>query len=163
MSNDFLYAVSSKPTVHFLDALAAAGTSFTPPFVATAINNIPGVPPIGSRRFLIRAIEYLSVQNVGLEFDFFGSAAGLTNVIATDTFISRYQFASANGVQVGGAGLYRSYVDGLAIPWFDADTINTPTPPSLHVLAQNCDTVAKLGDAAGAIAVTFWLQMNQAW
>ena len=158
MSSNFLFPVVSLPTVNFTEALLAAATTFTPPFVGTALNNIPGVPPIGSRRFLIRAIEYLCVQQVGLEFDFWGSATGLTNAIATDTFISRYQFASVNGVQFNGTGLYRFYVDGLSIPYLDLDTINSVTPPSLHVAVQNVDTIAKSANAAGAIAVTFWLE-----
>lgn len=160
MPSNFLFPVYSVATVNFLEALAAAAMSFTPPFVGSAINNLPGVPPSGSRRFLIRAIEYLAVQNVGLEFDFFGSSVGPTLDPATDTFIARYQFASANGVQYNGAGLYRYYVDGLAIPYFDLDTANSVTPPTLHVGVQNIDTVAKSADVPGAIACTFWLEPN---
>lgn len=157
MSDRFLYPVVSSPTVNFLDALAAAGSSFTPPFIGTAINNLPGVPPINSRRYLIRGIEYLAMENVGLEFDFWASAAGLTNLVATDTFLGRYQFASANGAQFNSVGLYRYFAWGLDLPYYDADTINTTTSPSLHVAVQNVDTVAKSADVAGAIACTFWL------
>lgn len=155
---NFRFPVYAVPTVNFLEALAAASGSLTPPFTGSAINNLAGVPPIGSRRFLIRAIEYLAKENVGLEFDFFGSAAGPTTDPATDTFIGRYQFASANGVQYNSAGLYRYYVDGLAIPYLDLDTANSTTPPTLHVGVQNADTVAKSADVAGAISVTFWLE-----
>lgn len=157
MPTNFLFPVYSKPTVNFLEALAAASAAFTPPFIGTAINNLAGVPPIGSRRFLIRAIELLATENVGLEFDFFGSAVGPTTIDA-DTFIGKYQFAVANGAQYNSAGLYRYYADGLAIPYFDVDTANSTTPPTLHVGVQNCDLVAKTGDAAGAIAVTIWLE-----
>lgn len=160
MPSNFLFPVYSKGTVNFLEALIAASASFTPPFVASAINNLAGVPPVGSRRFLIRAIEYLAKENVGLEFDFFGSSTGPTTDVDTDTFIARYQFASSNGVQYNGAGLYRYYVDGLAIPYFDLDTANSVTPPTLHLGIQNIDTTAKSADAAGAIAVTLWLEPN---
>jgi hypothetical protein len=160
MPSNFLYPVYSKGTVNFLEALAAAASSFTPPFVGSAMNNLAGVPPIGSRRFLIRSIMYLAMQNVGLEFDFWGSAAGLTANVDTDTFIARYQFASANGAQFNGAGLYRYYVDGLAIPYFDIDSANSLSSPTLHVSVQNTDTVAKSANAAGAIACTFMLEPN---
>ncbi len=157
MSDRFLYPVVSKPTVNFLDALAAASSSFTPPFIGTAINNLPGVPPLNSRRYLIRGIEYLAMENVGLEFDFWSSAAGLTNVIGTDTFLGRYQFASANGVQFNSTGLYRYFAWGLDLPYRDDDTINTENSPTLHLALQNVDTVAKSGDEAGAVAITVWL------
>lgn len=146
----FLFPVPSIPTVNFLEALAAASATLTPPFAGTTIDNINGVPPIGSRRFLIRAIGYTAVQQVGLEFDFFSSSGG--------GFLGRYQFTSVNGVQYNGAGLFNYYVDGLALPYFDLDTINTVNSPTLHVGAQNVDTVAKSAGAPGAITATFWLE-----
>jgi hypothetical protein len=167
MPQSFLYPVNALPTVNFLEALGAAAGFNTPPFVGTAMNNIPGVPAIASRRFLIRAIEYLCVQQVGLEFDFFNSATGLTNVIGTDGFISRFQFATVQGQQFNsvalGGGLFRFYIDGLAIPYVDLDTINTVNPPTLHVAAQNVDTVAKSAGAGGAVNATFWLEPMQSY
>lgn len=152
MENTLLYPVTSRPTVNFLEALAAAaGGTFTPPFVGSAINNLYGVPPIGSRRFLIRAIEYEALQSIGLEFDFFYSSTG--------GFIARYQFASVNGAQYNGAGNYLYYVDGLAIPYCDRDSINSATvAPTLHVGVQNIDTVAKSAAELGPFTVTFWLE-----
>lgn len=154
-----VWPVYSVPSTQFTEALAAAGTALTPPFVGSAIYNLPGLPGGGTGRFFIRAIEYLAVQNVGLEFDFFGSGIGQpTNVIATDRFLSRYQFLSANGVQYSGAGLYRSYVDGLAIPYVDVDTINAVGPRQIHLGIQNVDTVAKSAGAPGAVAITLWVE-----
>lgn len=160
MPTNFVFPVYSKPTVNFLEALAAAAVSLTPPFEGSAINNLPGVPPVGSRRFMIRSIEYTAMERVGLEFDFFGSSAGPTADPATDSFIARYQFSSIDGVQYDGTGLWRFYIDGLAIAYFDIDTANSVTPPTLHVGVQNVDTVAKSADAAGAIACTFMLEPN---
>lgn len=156
----YLFPVSSRPTVNFLEALAAAGSTLTPPFIGTAINNLYGVPNTASRRFLIRAIQYLAVENVGLEFDFYASATSGVAAIGTDTFIARYQFASVNGVQYNSAGIYQYYVDGLTIPYVDADWLGSSAinQPLLHVGVQNIDTVAKSADAAGAIATTFWLE-----
>jgi hypothetical protein len=147
-----LIPVISRPTVDFTAALAAAGGALTPPFTGSAITNLPGLPAWGSRRFFIRAISFTAVENIGLEFDFFSGAAG--------GFLSRYQFSKADGVQLNAAGLYNYYVDGLAIPYIDLDTVSStnPAPPTLHVAIQNVDTTAKSADAAGAVAVTFWIE-----
>ncbi len=162
--NNFLFPVISRPTVDFLDALASASGTFAPPYAGTAINNLLGVPKVNSYRFRIRAIEYIAVEQVGLEFDFFGTAAGLTNVVATDTFLSRYPFSSVNGAQYAGAGLFRFYVDGLDIPYVDLDSVNgASVTPALHVGIQNVDTVAKSANAAGAVQATFWLEPVQGW
>jgi hypothetical protein len=158
MTYSMLCPIYSVPTTQFTEALAAASATLTPPYAGSSVYSLLGIPPWGSRRFLIRSIMYLAVENVGLEFDFFGSASGLTDVIATDRFIARYQFTAANGVQFDGSGLFRYYVDGLSIPYFDRDSANSQTAPSLHVAIQNCDTVAKSADAAGAIACTFQLE-----
>jgi len=163
MPQTFLAPVQSVETVNFLEALAGAAVTGTPPFVASAMNNLNGVPAIGSRRFLIRAIQVLAVQNFGPEFNFFGSAAGKTTDPATDTFISRFGFTSAMGEQIGGAGLFRYYIDGLAIPYLDLDTINTVNPPTLHVVLQNIDTVAKSANAPGQLTATFWLEVMQSY
>ena len=124
----------------------------TPPYAGSAITNLPGLPPSGSRRFLIRAIAFTAVQNVGLEFDFFSGASG--------SFLSRYQFGKTDGVQLNGSGLYNYYVDGLAIPYVDLDTVSgtLPAPPTLHLALQNCDTVAKSADASGAVTITIWVE-----
>jgi hypothetical protein len=147
-----LIPVISRPTVDFLAALAAASATFTPPFTGGPITNLAGLPASGSRRFLVRAISFTAVESIGLEFDFFSGAAG--------GFLSRYQFGKADGVQFNATGLYNYYVDGLAIPYIDLDTVSStnPAPPALHVAIQNVDTTAKSADAAGAIAVTVWIE-----
>jgi len=149
-----LYPVQSIGSVHFLQALAAAGGSLTPPFVGTPINNIPGVPPIRERRFLIRTISYTGIEQVGLEFDFFADAAGTI-------FLGRYQFASSNGWQLNALGLFTFYVDGLAIPYWDKDRANTQDPPRLHVAAQNVDLIAKSIGELGTVVLTVWLEPMQ--
>ncbi len=163
MSNSFLFPVQSRPTVDFLAALGAASAPFTPPFVGGTVQNLPGLPPVNSRRWILRVIEYLASSDFGLEFDFFATAAGLTASAATDTFVSRYQFAAANGVQFNGTGPFRFYSDGLAIPIVDLDSVNTVNPPLLHVAAQNIDTVAKAASPTDILQVTFWVEPMQAW
>lgn len=147
-----LIPVISRPATDFTAALAAASSALTPPFAGSAITNLAGLPPSGSRRFLIRAISYTSVENLGLEFDFFSGASG--------GFLSRYQFSKTDGAQLNAAGLYNAYVDGLRIPYQDLDTASstTPAPPTLHVAIQNVDTVAKSAGSDGAVTVTFWIE-----
>lgn len=161
MSDHYLFPVQSVPVLNFTEGLLGAANTFQAPFVGGPINNLGGVPPLNGRRYFIRGIEYTAMENVGLEFDFWATATGLTADPATDTFLGRYQFASANGVQFNGTGLWRYMAWDLGLPYFDLDTLNTVTPPTLHVAVQNVDTVAKSAGVPGAIAVTFWLAPMQ--
>ncbi len=145
-----VFPVTSVPTANFLDALAQ--------HAATAMNILYGVPPIYSRRYLIRAISVLAKEAYGPELNFFSTAAGNTTNPATNTFLSRWGFISSMAEQIGATGLYNWYVDGLAIPYRDDDTINTTNPPSLHVIMQNISATAKSADADGATSVTVWLE-----
>jgi len=145
--------VPSRPTVDFTGALAAAASSLTPPFVGTAIANLPGLPPWGPRRFLIRALAYTAVEPVGLAVDFYTRSTG--------GFLARYLFAKADVAQLNGAGLYSAYVDGLEIPYADLDTLESVTPPTLHVALQNCDTTAKSAGAPGAVTLTVFVEPMQ--
>lgn len=147
-----LYPITSRPTVDFTAALAAASGSLAPPFTGSAITTLVGLPPWGSRRFVIRALSYTAVQNLGLAFAFFSAAAGGAS------FLSRYQFTKADAVQQNSTGLYTAYIDGLAIPYMDADTSGTTDPPTLHLALQNVDTVAKSSGSGGAVVVTVWLE-----
>jgi hypothetical protein len=153
-----LFPVYTNPLVNFRQALGAAAATFTPPFVGTVIEDLPGVPPGRSGWFLIRAISYLAVENIGLEFDFWATALGMSGVVTTETFLSRYQFASANGAQFAGLGPFHYYVDGLAIPYIDQDHVGSTAPRTLHVSVQNIDTVAKSANNAGMFKATFWLE-----
>ena len=163
MGNTFLYPVSSSETMNFTEALAAASGTLAPPYVASAMNNISGVPAIGSRRFLIRALKVIAAQNFGPEINIFGKAAGPTLDPQTDSFIARYQFLAVNGDQIGGTGLYRYYVDGLAIPYHDADRDNIVGVGFLHVILQNVDVTAKLAGAAGYVKLVAYLEPEQSY
>lgn len=153
--NTFVYPVTSDPAVNFLEALAQNA--------ASAMNILYGVPPVFSRQYLIRAIEVTTKEAYGPELNFFSTAAGLTTDPATDTFLSRWGFLSSMAERIGATGLYRYYVDGLAIPYFDGDTINSVNPPSLHVILQNISATAKSADATGASKMTVWLQPQTAY
>jgi hypothetical protein len=143
MSNTFRSDAVSNPATQFTEALAAASGTGTPPFVASALYNLVGLPAQGSGRWLIRAIEILTTENWGPEVNLFSSASGFTASVLTDKWIGRWGFTSAMGEQIGGSGLWRYYVDGLAVQYYDLDTIGTITPPTVHAILQNIDTVAK--------------------
>lgn len=156
MASQFLFPVVSVETVNFTESLAQ--------FAASAMNSIPGVPPVNSRRYLIRAISVVTKENYGPQFNFFSSAAGNTTDPGTNTFVSRFEFNDSNGQQVGATGLWEYYVDGLAVPYVDADTVNTVNSPTLHVILENLSTTSKSASAAGYSVATFWLEpMSAGW
>lgn len=169
MSNSTLFAITSNPLTQFTEALAAAAVAGTPPFVGSALYNLPGVPNKGGGRFLIRAVRLITVENFGPEVNFFSS--GIAQPGATpllDAFEAKVQFFGVQGEQIGGAGLFRYYIDGLAIPFGDADSINNTTViPALHVILQNIDVIAKqvvVGAALpGQAKLTVWIEPRQAW
>ena len=152
---NFLYPVQSRAAVDFLTGLAQ--------HAATPMNLLYGVPPINSRQYYIRAIAVLAKENFGPELNFFSTADGNTTDPATNTFLSKFGFLSSMGEQIGATGIWNYYVDGLAIPYRDDDTINTVTPPSLHVILQNISATAKSADGAGAVTVTVWLEPMSAF
>ena len=160
MSQTFLLPVLSSPSVNFQEALNQNQ--------ATPMNNLVMPHQFRGRDFLIRAIKCTTPDNFGPEFNFFATAAGFTALVATDTAISRFGFVSAMGERLGGAGLWRYYVDGLAIPYFDADTVNQNLAGSLHVVLQNIDATAKtvgggVVAAGGNISCTFWIEPMQSF
>jgi len=152
--NDFLHPVTSNPAAHFREALVTNA--------ATPVNALPGVPNIGSRRYTIRAIQCLAIDNLGPQFLFFASAAGLTNVVTTDRLISWWMFTAASGIRIAGAGLWRYYIDGLAIPYYMDGSGNSPTPPTLNVALQNVGATTKAAGDPGLVSATFWLQPQSA-
>lgn len=171
--NTLFASVSSVPATHFTQALAASGAGPAPPFASTPINNIPGIPPALARRFLIRAVSVVALQNFGPELNFWSSAAVPSTTDPTaDTFLGRVRFLSVTGEQQAGAGLFRYYNDTISIPYFDLDWVKAANaggpnagvnPPTLHVSMANVDVTGKSAAGAGLVAVTFWLQPMQGY
>jgi hypothetical protein len=163
MSNSTLFPVTSIEATHFTEALAAASAPGVPPFVGSAVYNIPGVPAIGSRRFLIRSIRITTKENFGPGISFFSRAAGMNADPALDCFVGRWAFLAVNGEQVAGIGLWRYYIDGLAIPYFDLDNAALPGPSFLHAMLENTDVIPKSAGAAGNVVVTVYMEPVQSW
>lgn len=148
--NQFLYPIRSKGTVNFLEGLAVGA--------ASAMNSLPGLPNVNSRRYLIRAVRVVSVQNLGMNFQFYGASTGVTADVDTNRFISSFGFVAGQGVRYNSAGLYLYYVDGLAIPYYEDGAGNAVARPSLNVVLQIQGATAKLADVAGALTAEFWLE-----
>lgn len=150
MSQNILFPVKSRADVDFTEALAENA--------ASAMVTLYGVEPIFSRRYFIRAIRVTAKENFGPQLNFFASAAGDTTEPSTNTFLGRWGFAASMGTQIGATGLWQYYIDGLAIPYYDEDTILTTVPPNLHVILENISATAKSADADGAVTVEVWMQ-----
>jgi hypothetical protein len=152
MNSPYLYPVASVPTTHFLEGLAI--------HQATPMYNVPGVPPFGNRRFRIRAIEILAIDNFAPVVSFFGSAAGLTNLVATDGFLGSWAFVTTDGMQIAATGVWRYFIPDLNIAYFDRDTQLSVTPPTLHIVLGNEAATAKVVGAGGALTLTTWLEQT---
>lgn len=148
---NFVHPVVSVGTVNFLEALAVAGDT-------TALNALPGVPPVNSRRFFIRQVAVQAMENIGMTFLFFASAANPTLNVDTDRFIASLGFVAGQGIRNDGAGLWRYYMDGLSVPYYMDGSGNSITPATLNVVLRLQGATAKSAGAPGAIRATFWLE-----
>lgn len=147
---NFFYPVRGVGTVNFTEALLVGG--------ASAMNALPGLPAVNSRRFFLRAISVVSVQQLGMIFQFYGSASGATADVDTNRFISSVGLVSGQAVRYAGTGLYLYYMDGLSVPYYADGSGNEIAKPSLFVTLQIQGATAKLADAAGAIHPVFWFE-----
>jgi hypothetical protein len=145
-----LYEVRSNPALHFTAALAQNAVS--------AMISLPGVPRIGPLRVFIRALSLVTKERYGPDVNFFSSATGFTTNPATDTFLSRFTFTAAMAQQLGGSGLWRYYVDGMGTPYYDRDTINTTSPPLIHIKLGNVEATGKSAGSDGSTVLTVWLE-----
>lgn len=115
--------------------------------------------------FVIRAIEFTSVDANLWDFWFWGNKNFQTGVDATpESFRGLYSFAAA-GKQIGATGLYYGYVDGLGIFYEDEDaglTQNVVTKQGafLNVTLINRSAGAK---SAGWFDVAFHCEPLQGW
>ena len=149
--NTNLFPVRALGSTNFREALAVAGD-------ATAVNALPGVPAIGSRRFLIRAVSVLAEEHIGMTFLFFASTAAPTADVDTDRFVSSLGFTIGQGIQYDGAGLWRYYVDSMAVPYYMDGSGNSLNPPTLNVALQLQGATAKSAGDDGEVSATFWLE-----
>lgn len=105
----------------------------------------------GATSARVRGIAIVSSDNLAWEVQVFGAKDGPSVDPNLDRFLGRWAFAVADAVQIGSLWYY--YVDGLDIPYTDAD-LNTHTGaavnvPQLHVRLVNRSAGAKTAYSAG--------------
>jgi hypothetical protein len=101
----------------------------------------------------VRAITILSVQNLAWEVILWGKDTYNTGAIEAQFPLGQWAFATGDGTQIAGTGLYLYHVDGLDIPYVDLDASG-----EVHLMLVNRSAGAKSADAAGAILVQLQLE-----
>lgn len=141
--------VRTDRTVSFT-AAAAQNAMIT----AEISNNAVGAG--GNVRSRIKSLSILSDQNLAWEVDFFGKntymagQADINNVF----FIGRWIFSAADGTQIAASGPFIYYVDGLDIPYQDADGAQPPAHIGIiHVGIVNRSATAKNAGATGNLVL----------
>lgn len=147
-------------------------------FVGTIAQNAAiyadiNMPPQVGGRNVLRSLGIVSKQNLAWELVFFRIQTppdiSSANYIASYQFCGRWSFQAGDGVQIGGAGPFLYYIDGLQIPVEDWDdrlpvlpkplrVFSSTTPPRLHCALVNRSATVKNGDSSGEILVEFRLE-----
>ncbi len=110
----------------------------------------------GNVRSRIKSLSILSDQNLAWEVNFFGRNTYLTNQADLDLvfFIGRWNFAAGDGTQIAAAGPFIYYVDGLDIPYQDADGALPPAHVGIiHIGLVNRSATAKNAGATGEVVL----------
>jgi len=112
-------------------------------------------------RCRLKSIRILSVQLLPWEVQLYRSATGIGGaVIDTESFVGLWSFTgsgnSGDGSQATGDTFYYYYVDGLDVPYEDADRSS-----QIHVrLVNRHAATAKIAGAGGAVAIEFGFEIE---
>jgi hypothetical protein len=149
----FAYTVRTDKDTHFTGAIAQNAKedeNLTLPGTLRGTN--------GNARIAIRSIMLQSDQNLSWELIFW-STDGFDNTdLDLDTFLSRWTFAVADGVQIAGANQFYYYIEGLDIPYVDADNTG-----ELHVSLVCRSAAGKTAGAGGEVVVQIAAEPIGAW
>jgi len=159
MISAFQRPILSDPATQFIEALAQDAIS----------DNYDLRCQERQHSFFIRAITIVAVQNLAYELWLFRSATNFTAAVGTDKFIGVWQFAALTagqpGFTVGGGSLFRYYIDGLMVPYWDEDFGQSDGTPQgnqrgrnafIHARLVNRSATGKNAGATGAVQLTFW-------
>lgn len=102
---------------------------------------------------ILSAVQITSVENLLWELWFFRSNAGNTGDPDTSVALGYVAFTLAQGLRIGGAGLYQYYVDTLNIALLDAQATG-----KIHMALINRSAGAKTAGVAGGIRVQLVLE-----
>lgn len=144
-----LVEVRTDKDVHFTGAIAQN---------AEEEENIvlPGSCGGNAARVIVRAIAIVADQDLDWELWFWGTDLFDEADLDNDKFLGKAVFAAAEGTQIGGAGTFYSYKEGLAIPLADYDGTG-----EMHVSLVNRNVTGKNAGATGEIVVLFWVEPMQ--
>lgn len=104
-------------------------------------------------RARIRSLLIMSSDNLAWEVWFYGAHDGASPDPNQDHFHGRWTFVAGDGIQLGSAGLFYYYVDGLDIPYRDTDLAAHVGPhvnvPELHLRLVNRSAAGKTAYGSG--------------
>lgn len=142
----FLYPVRTSSAVEFTGAIVTNAQETENIVLPSSLSGING-----NAANILHAIEIVATENLAYELDFYGSDAFNSATPNLNRFLGLWAFAAGDGTQVAATGLYRYYIDGLAIPLWDYDLSG-----ELHVALVNRSVASKTAGAGGAMTVTMW-------
>ena len=142
------YTVRTDKDTHFTGAIAQNASEEENVVLPGALAGIRG-----NARGYIRSITVVSDQQLAWELGFFSADSFEDADADVDTHIAAWPFQAADGIQIAATGLYRYYVDGLAIPYLDDDGTF-----ELHVALINRSATGKNAGATGEVAVEFEIE-----
>jgi len=148
-----LYVVTTDKDTHFTGAIAQN---------AVARENIPMPQAIAAglrSRSRLKSITLLSDQNLDWEIWLFSrSTTPLPTDVDANPFIGRWRFDIGDGVQISAAGPYYYYIDGLDVPYEDADEKG-----ELHLGLVPRTAGGKSAGAAGEVSIRCVLEPSLGW
>lgn len=121
-------------------------------------------------RSRLKSLQVVSVENVGWEVWLWTkqTLSAEPNLSIPSNFAGFWTFTQAQGIRIGGAGLYYYYVDGLDVAYETLDLLPNGRPDengqrkNLH-LALVARSVGKSAGDPGAVQVNFELEGTLGW
>lgn len=114
-----------------------------PGYASAAIGNLEA-----QARFWVRELRIWSDQNLSWEVQFYSKDIFDDTDADLDTFLGAHQFAVADGLQIGGSGLYRYVATGLSLFVKDGDGTG-----EVHVKLVNRSATSKNAGATGEVVL----------
>lgn len=139
----FSYKVRSDKDTHFRDGLAQNAVEHENIVLPGCLAGIRG-----NARAHLKSITILSDENLAWEIMLFSSDTNVDTDEDVDAMIGWWQFSTAGAVQVAATGLFRYYIDGLAVPYVDDDNTG-----EVHVSLLNRSSASKTAGDAGSLIV----------
>lgn len=142
----YQYEWATDPSAQFRASIAQNAKSDLDLALPTTLAGVNG-----DARGSLRSLTIVSIQNLAWELWLWESATHSTLTAAVtaagSNVIGRWTFAAGDGIQdISGDFIY--YIDGLDVPYFDADKTG-----KLHLSLVNRSVTTKSANDAGAVQV----------